>query len=113
MVIPMKERRRFPRYNCSFDVNYSTIGVASIESRSVIKDISRSGVKLPVSRVVKKGDVVNLDIYTNPDLDPFLARGRVKWIREDSSDSGPAIEAGIEFMDIRDHAINRLLLMSQ
>ena len=105
----MIERRRFPRYDCSYDVDYATDSLASLEGRSVAEDISKGGMRLPVSRIVRKGDVLKMDIYPSRKEYPVSARGRVRWVQE-ARDALPFnVDAGIEFISIELDDIDKLL----
>ena len=104
----IKERRRFPRYDCSLKVDYSTLGIAALESRSVVKNISEGGIRVPISRIIRRGDVLSLRIYHKNDEPPIPAAGRVKWM-DDNRDSRLIIDAGIEFTDIKSFDADALL----
>ena len=105
----MTERRRAPRYDCSFKVDYASRGIASIESQAKAEDISKFGIRLPLSKILNAGAVLNMHIYTEQDSNPVFATGRVKWTRADISHSPHTVEAGIEFTEIESGDIEKLL----
>ena len=105
----MIERRRYPRYECSYDVDYYTYGLVSLEGRSVAEDISKGGVRLSVSKIVRKGDVLKMDIYPSSKEHPVSARGKVRWVRKAKDALSFNVNAGIEFTSIEPNDINKLL----
>ena len=108
----MIERRKFPRYDCSYDVDYATSGLASLEGLSTAEDISRGGMRLSVSRIVRKGDVLKMDIYYSRKDYPVSAKGRVRWVQE-ARDALPFnVDAGVEFISIESDGIDKLLLLN-
>ena len=105
----MKERRRFPRYDSALEVKYSTKGKAAIESYTVSKNISRVGIRIPVSRIVKSGDSINLDIAPNDNKGPVSCVGKVVWTKETARPAILEVDAGIEFVKTNPAEIERLL----
>ena len=94
----MIENRKFPRYNKRLEVRYSKIGIAPIESCTITKNVSRTGVGLRLTRLVKKGDTLKLEFYPpatqNP---PIQAIGKVIWTHEGGQFD---LDAGLEFTRI-------------
>ena len=105
----IKERRRFPRYDSSFEVKYATKGKASLESYTVSKNISRVGICIPVTRIVKNGDLINLDIDPNDKKGPVPAVGKVVWTKEVDRPALLEVDAGVEFVKIDPAEVERLL----
>lgn len=105
----MEERRRFPRYEAAYEVKYSTQGNAAIESHTVSKDVSRLGLRIPVSRIVKEGNVLTLDIKPYNSGDFVRITGRVVWTRRLTRPAVLESDAGIEFTRI-DSALSEKLL---
>lgn len=105
----MEERRRFPRYECAFEVKYSTQGNAAVESHTVSKNVSRVGIRIPVSRIVKTGDTLKLDIDTNGKRGHVSAVGKVKWVNKISRPAPLELDAGVEFLKIEPQDAERLL----
>lgn len=104
------ERRKFPRYESAFEVEYTTEGTAAIESYSISKNISRGGICIRVSRIVQTGDILKLNIDPKDDKGPVSAVGRVVWKKD--TEKNPAVletDAGIEFTEINPYEIERLL----
>lgn len=105
----MEERRRFPRYDCAFEVKYSTRGNAAIEGYTVSKNVSRVGIRLPISRIVKNGDTLKLDINANDKGNPVTAIGKVVWVKKIERLSPLELDAGVEFVKIDPQHAERLL----
>ena len=105
----MKDKRRFPRYDCSFAVRYTTRGTASLESMTIAEDISRSGIRLPVSRIVKEGDVLALYIYPREESGAVSATGVVKWTLHRPKEQRYNVDAGVQFTDIESSDVDRLI----
>lgn len=105
----MEERRRFPRYECTFEVKYSTQGNAAIESYTVSKNVSRHGIRLPVTRILKTGDTLKLDIDTNDKKGGVSAIGKVKWTKSVTRPAPLELDAGVEFTRIAPQDAERLL----
>lgn len=110
----MDERRRFPRHECEFEIEYSPKADGIIFSRSISRNISKGGICVPVlSRLVRVGDIIKLDIYPK-DIKrrPVTALGKVVWTRETSAVAGHLLldaEAGIEFTEINARDLEKLL----
>ena len=105
----MEERRRFPRYEAAFEVKYSTKGTAGIEGYTVSKNISRVGLRLPVSRIVKHGDTLNLAIDANDKRGHVPAVGKVVWVKSIARRAPLELDAGVEFTKLNPQDAERLL----
>ena len=105
----MEERRRFPRCECAFEVRYSTHGNAAIESHTVSKNVSRVGIRLPLSRIVRTGDLLNLGIDTNDKKGRVSAIGKVRWTNSISRPAPLELDAGVEFVKIEPQDAERLV----
>ena len=105
----MNERRKFPRYYCSYDVGYYTYDSTSLDERSVAEDISRGGMRISVSRLVRKGSVLKLSIRASSKEYPISTRCKVKWVQKVGDASTPNVAAGIEFISIERNDIDKLL----
>lgn len=62
-----------------------------------------------MSRLVKDGDTIKLDIHLHDNSGIVSAVGKVRWIRQLKRPAVLGQEAGIEFTDIDPHAVNRLI----
>ena len=113
----MEERRRFIRYGHEFEIDYSPKGDGVIYSQSISKNISRGGICIPVlSRLVRIGDSIKLDIYINNRRNPVTCMGKVVWIKEMNTIAGHLLldaEAGIEFTDVNTRDLEKLLQAAQ
>lgn len=105
----MEERRKFPRYESAFEVKYSPRGDTETDNYTVSKNISKGGIRLPVSRVVKNGDTINLDIDISQKKGGVSAIGKVRWVKEIGRPSPLGLEAGLEFTKIDPRDVERLL----
>jgi hypothetical protein len=106
----MLEKRRFPRYDKEVEVRYSTGGIASVESTSLTKNISRSGIRMPVSRLLKKGDQLRLTLSApSRDSSHIYATGRIAWTREAGQFE---LDAGLEFTKIDPRDSERLVMVA-
>ena len=105
----MRERRRYPRYDTALEVKYSTKGNASIESYTVSKNVSRIGLRLPLTRLIKEGDILDLDIKTDAKNAPVSALGKVVWTRTINRPAPLELDAGIEFVKINPIDAGRLV----
>ncbi len=104
----MDERRRYTRYDCAFEVKYSTQGTAAIEGHTVSRNISRGGLRLPLSRIVKNGDTLKLEIDSN-NKGRVSAIGKVRWVKKIERPSPLELDAGVEFVNIEPQDAERLL----
>ena len=113
----MDERRRFTRYDHRFEVEYSPKGDGTIYSQSVSKNISKGGICIPVlSRLVRIGDTIRVDIYIENKKTPITAMGKVAWTKETNEVAGTLLldtEAGIEFIDADASNIDLVLKEAQ
>lgn len=105
----MEDRRMFPRYDCAFEVRYSTQGNAEIEGHTVSNNISRGGIRFPISRIVKTGDTLKLDIDINHKRGRASAIGKVRWIKKIGRPSPLELDAGLEFIKIDPQDAERLV----
>jgi hypothetical protein len=89
-------------------VRYSTPGLTSIESGSVTKNVSQSGLRFQISRLLKEGDALNLLIASPRKGDgPIRAAGRIVWTRESGKFD---LEAGLAFTKIDSRDAARLVM---
>ncbi len=106
----MIEKRRYPRYDKRLAVRYSTLGLASVESSSVTRNVSKAGVRLQISRLIKKGDAIKVEIAPlDQQSSPITATGKVVWTREDN---GFELDAGLRFTNISPADAQRLIAVS-
>ena len=106
----MIERRQYPRYAKRLEVQYSTLGLASVESSSVTRNVSKAGLRLQLSRLIKKGDALKIKI-SPPDQSssPITAMGKVVWTKESDSFE---FDAGLRFTKIAPADAERLIAIS-
>ena len=104
----MRERRRYPRYDTALEVKYSTKGNASIENYTVSHNVSRTGIRLPLTRLIREGDLLDLWIKTNNEKGPVAALGTVAWTRPIKRPAPLEIDVGLEFIKINSNDACRL-----
>lgn len=105
----MNERRRFPRYEAALEVRYSTQGKASIESHTVTKNISRVGLCMPMTRIVKTGDLIDIAIKPTDSDNHIAAVGKVVWAKKIERLAPLELDAGVEFVKVDSNDVTRLL----
>ena len=106
----MIEKRRYPRYDKKLELRYATLGLASVEASSVTKNVSKGGARLQVSRLIKKGDALKLEIMpSDRQSPPIAAMGRIVWTKEGG---GFEVDAGLRFTKISPSDAARLVGMS-
>lgn len=82
----MEERRRFRRFKAVTEVRYTKVeGHATISSLSITRDINSKGLCSNLSRMIKKGDelLIELDSFYNDKK--LAALARVAWLRLDNN----------------------------
>ncbi|MFH1752713.1 MAG: PilZ domain-containing protein [Candidatus Omnitrophota bacterium] len=106
----MLENRKYPRYDKDLEVRYSTVGLTAIESESVTQNVSQSGIRFHVSRLIKAGDALNLLINSpGKGESPIRASGKVVWTRESGKFD---VEAGLAFTKIDSRDASRLVTVA-
>ncbi|MFA4991482.1 MAG: PilZ domain-containing protein [Candidatus Omnitrophota bacterium] len=99
----MNDRRQFKRYDLLLKLVYSD-PEASSQSESMTKDISKAGLRFPVSAKLRKGALLDLRIE-DPNSDKLLAsKAKVVWSDEfgDSDDAqGARYEVGVQLLNKR------------
>lgn len=105
----MRERRRFPRYNCSYNADYYTYGLVSLEGRTVGEDISEGGMRLSISKIIRKGDVLRMGVHASSKECPIYVRCKVKWVQKTKDELKFNVYAGVEFVSAEPEDVNKLL----
>jgi hypothetical protein len=104
-----EERRRFPRYDYEIEVRYSTQGIASVEGYTVTRNISKVGARITVSRFVKKGDILKMELLPGSHSEPVSGYCRVVWTKNLTKPSAFQTDAGVEFTKFDTEDVDRLL----
>jgi hypothetical protein len=104
-----KERRNATRYDCMMKVDYSSNGVASVYGSTVSDNVSKLGICIPVSRLVRKGSTLELVIHHSPTSSPIHAVGRVRWTKPTPEEPLYMVNAGIMFSEIDDASVEKLI----
>ena len=101
----MAEQRKFLRLDTRtlirWDKDPSGLGKAPA-NLDTMRNISRAGVCLTTSRILVKGDVLNLEIKLSGN-NVIRVRGAVTWIKElnpDDLDHEEEYDVGVELLDI-------------
>jgi hypothetical protein len=105
----MEERRRFPRYDFELEVKYATKGIASVEGYTLTKNISKVGARITVSRFIKKGDVLRLEISPKESEPPIQGYCRVVWTKNLTQPTAFQTDAGVEFTNFKEDEVDQLL----
>jgi len=106
----MDDRRKFPRIDLSLQVKYYSPSDEARFGHTITTNISRGGLSMPaVSGIVRKGDVIKMDIRRNDREGAIPATGRVKWTVIRKRKAILDEDAGIEFININPYGIDRLL----
>ncbi|MFH1995511.1 MAG: PilZ domain-containing protein [Candidatus Omnitrophota bacterium] len=77
----MVEQRRYPRYAVPFKIGYSSPGTNGALSPTVAVNVSRTGIRMPVSDNIKIRDRLHIEIDLLDKNRPVKAVGRVVWVR--------------------------------
>ena len=91
--------RRYPRLNCSVNVQWEKPGGAPHTSSS--RDISAGGIRMRLKAGVEVGEV--LDLHLQLGERTVHCKGRVKWIdviELADFEEGLGMEGGLEFVDM-------------
>jgi len=95
-----EERRKYPRFPVYYDLLYKkTAESNNNKKQAIVENVSRTGVKIRTSGILKKDDELELTIYKSPNATPIGAHGRVVWYKESPFVYGEKL-AGIFFTKI-------------
>ena len=99
-----KDRRRFPRLSSHV---YYRIG-KSQSLRQRVSNISLGGVRIYSDQRLDVGEHVELELHFP---DGFAGKGaaRVVWIKELPPDSGASYDVGLEFLELPEEAVKKLM----
>jgi c-di-GMP-binding flagellar brake protein YcgR len=99
-----KERRRFPRL--THPVYYRL--ARSKELRQRVSNISAGGVRIYSDVRFEKNEQIELELFF-PDGYSGKGTTRVVWVHSLPPGSGPLYDIGLEFLELPDEAIKRLI----
>ena len=106
----MENRRRFPRFENACQIKYCLPNGSGRFGYTIANDISRGGLSMPaLSIIAKNGDILKLDINNNDGKGSISAMGKVRWVRKLKRNALLDEVSGIEFLDIADTDIDRLI----
>lgn len=97
----INDRRDSRRYNIMLKLNYSHPAIGCPEE-SFTKNISRNGLRFPVTAKLVKGTFLNISIEDPNSEKSLLLKGRVIWLEEfsgEDDDSGTVrYETGVNLL---------------
>jgi len=99
-----KERRRFPRI--AAPVYYRVAKSENLRQR--VSDISVGGVRIYSDERYEIGQRLELELFFPNDVSG-KGIARVVWIKALPPGAGPAYDVGLEFLELPDETIKRLL----
>ena len=105
----MLDKRGAPRITKTFSVKYWPMSNL-LGSSSATKDISSTGVRIPLYHRLEPGIEVKLNIQIEDSKDPFETTGQVRWLKK-IEDLRFAFEAGIEFSQPSLYVCDQLLAL--
>lgn len=96
-VITVKERRKHKRFKVVTEARYTKLeGHATINSVSVTRDISSGGLCTSLSRMIKKGDELLVELKSFCNQKKLATLAKVAWLTPDNK-NGHNI-CGLEFL---------------
>ena len=93
----IKERRKYIRLSTDIKFSYKLKDSKGIVKKSLTKNISPSGISGLVDKVIKKSDLLELNIEVPNFKKPISAIGKVIWTADEKADK---IDVGIKFEEI-------------
>lgn len=104
--MPNKERRKFMRINADLEAEYWAKGPSMQAGQAQVRNFSREGLGLWLSKAVRAGEHVDLTFKVPGDNIPIFATAEVAWTEPVKSDG---IGAGLKFLSIKPLDLARLL----
>ena len=78
----MKERRRFKRFKAKISAAYTIVeGLVTIRSISLVKNICSGGLCALTNRIIKKGEVLLMEMEFSDTEQSLTALAKVVWIK--------------------------------
>jgi hypothetical protein len=106
----MENRRRFPRFDSTFQIRYLPEGKNISSGYTISSDVSGGGLRMPASSgIINKGDILKLDMESTDGTGYIFATGKVKWLKILDKNAPLDEEVGIEFTDIHSADVDKLL----
>ena len=97
-----EERRKYIRVQAPITVTYNLSGKEIATQKTVSKDFSEGGIRIPVYEELKVGTPLKLHIEIPFDTIPVFAEGQVVWIKASGTKEGREIyDAGVKFTQIQ------------
>ncbi len=98
----VEERRKYIRVQAPITVTYKLSGKKIVTHKTVTKDFSEGGIRIPVYEKLKAGTPLKLHIEIPSDTIPVFAQGEVVWIKALSTKEGREIyDAGVKFTQMQ------------
>jgi len=102
----VREKRRFRRFKANIEASYTKVqGCATIKSTSTTDDISATGASTALSRIIKKGDDILLELSSCYNDKKIAILAKVVWIRP--TKKGLHNRCGLKFLWVSSKAILR------
>ncbi len=99
------QRRKFVRIETSLPVTYRLKGRVGSPKRGRLRDISAGGIRAIFEEPLLPGQKILLRLDLGNGLGPMILEGRVVRVRI----SGDEIEHGVEFINVSDKAVRRIM----
>ena len=97
----MSERRKYMRFNTSWDVEYKTLTLNPIFGKALLKDMSREGLRFNIRQGVPVGTPMEISMNVPGDNLPVFATGKVAW--------ADGLDAGVKLIKISRTDRSRML----
>ena len=109
LVVNMREKRRFIRFDIALKVAYIAQKEPKAEKIGSTRDISATGMQLLTSDKLEQGDKVELKVFVPDALNPAHMKCTVVWSRESDSVKNYHYSSGIDFVKIEEDNKNTFL----
>ena len=93
----ISERRKYIRLSTGIGFSYKLKDSREVVKKAHTKNISPGGIRGMVDKVIKKGDLLELNIEVPNLKKPISAIGKVIWTADEKADK---IDVGIKFEEI-------------
>lgn len=100
MLVHGADRRRYVRVGRTLKLGYKVIHSVGKYERSVSKDISGGGIKIPFKEKPMEGSTLDLELELTQESKKFKFHGKVIWVKTQAQDKDYPYIAGIEFLNV-------------
>ncbi len=102
-----KERRKFMRIATALEADYWAKGPSMATGHAQVRNFSREGVGIFLSRSVEQGEYLDLTFKVPGEQVPIYATGEVAWASAAKDQTGVGV--GLKFLSIKPLDLARLL----